>query len=109
MPTPRTSRASRGIAPAPGPPALSASLRARADATTANDWQISPEQPLCYRVLGYNSYGDSDESMVDCAAVPAATSTLVAGRTGTAVVLSWIKTATVIGGVEVPQAGEGDV
>ena len=84
-------------------------VTAGANATSAFDWQIALEQPLCYRVFGYNSYGDSDPSNVACTAVPAAPSNLVASLSGTAVDLSWTNNSTVAGGVEVQRAGEGEI
>ncbi len=47
------------------------------------------EQPACYRVIAFNSYGDSPASNVACTAVPNAPTNLVATGSGSNVDLTW--------------------
>ena len=59
------------------------------------------DQPACYRVFAFNSYGDSPGSNVDCTAVPAAASSLVATVTGSDVDLTWTDNSGVEDGFQV--------
>jgi hypothetical protein len=66
------------------------------------DWQApAPEQQACYRVLSFNSYGDSEGSNVPCTARPAAPTDLVATATGSDVDLSWTDNSTVEDGYQI--------
>ncbi len=59
------------------------------------------EQPACYRVFAFNGYGDSQASNVDCTAMPAAPSGLVAIATGSDVDLAWTDNSGVEDGFQV--------
>jgi len=59
------------------------------------------EQPACYRVFAYNSFGDSQGSNVDCTVMPNAPSALAATATGSNVDLTWTDNSAVEDSFEV--------
>jgi len=62
------------------------------------------EQPLCYRVIAFNSQGDSPPSNMDCTPLPAAPSGLMAiatGSMGEIIELGWADNSSVEDGYEV--------
>jgi hypothetical protein len=66
------------------------------------DYGQPSEQPLCYRVIAFNSLGDSPPSNTDCTALPAAPSDLVAtGVEGSAIDLTWTDKTNVEDGYQV--------
>lgn len=72
------------------------------------DWQApAPENQACYRVLAYNSYGDSESSNVPCTARPAAPTGLVATASGSDVDLSWTDNSSVENGYQVQRWTSG--
>ena len=72
------------------------------------DWQApAPEQQACYRVLAFNSYGDSEASNVPCTARPAAPTGLVATASGSDVDLSWTDNSSVEDGYQVQRWTSG--
>ena len=76
--------------------------------TSIYDYQVTLEQPACYRVFGFNSYGDSDPSNVACTAVPAAPTNLTASLVGTGVNLTWTDNSGVEDGFEVQRASQSE-
>jgi len=73
-----------------------------ANAVSSDDWQPpTAEQPACYRVFAFNGYGNSQASNVDCTAMPAAPSDLVATATGSDVTLAWTDHSAVEDGFQV--------
>jgi len=73
-----------------------------ANAVAFDDWQPpAAEQPACYRVFAFNGYGSSQASNVDCTAMPAAPSGLVATTTGSDVGLAWTDNSGVEDGFQV--------
>ena len=76
--------------------------------TTVLTDYVAVEQPECYRVVAFNSYGDSDPSNAACTAVPAAPSVLHAIVVGTGVDLTWSDNSSVEDGFEVQRASQGE-
>ncbi len=76
--------------------------------TTVLTDYVAVEQPECYRVFAFNSYGDSDPSNAACTAVPAAPSVLLAIVVGTGVDLTWTDNSSVEDGFEVQRASQGE-
>ena len=73
-----------------------------ANASALNDFQVpAPDQSVCYRVIAFNGYGDSQASNVVCTAVPAAPTNLVASTSGSNVDLTWTDNSAVEGGYAV--------
>jgi len=73
-----------------------------ANAVSFDDWQPpTAEQPACYRVFAFNGFGNSQASNVDCTAMPAAPSDLVATATGSDVNLAWTDHSGVEDGFQV--------
>ncbi|PYP39877.1 MAG: hypothetical protein DMD48_05115 [Gemmatimonadetes bacterium] len=73
-----------------------------ANGVSFDDWQPpAGEQPACYRVFAINGYGNSEASNVDCTALPAAPSGLVASATGSDVDLAWTDNSSVEDGFQV--------
>jgi len=73
-----------------------------ANAVSSDDWQPpTAEQPACYRVFAFNGYGNSQPSNIDCTAMPAAPSDLVATATGSDVSLAWTDHSGVEDGFQV--------
>jgi hypothetical protein len=68
------------------------------DATSFYDVGQPSEQPLCYRVIAFNSRGDSPPSNTDCTTLPAAPSDLLAGDPN---LLGWADNSAVEDGYEV--------
>jgi hypothetical protein len=60
-----------------------------ANTTSLTEYYPPPEQRRCYRVFGYNYYGDSDPSNVVCTAMPAAPSGVAASLVNSSVDLTW--------------------
>ncbi len=77
--------------------------------TTARDYGFqTAEQPVCYRVIAFNTPGDSPPSNVHCTAQPAAPSNLTGvGVSGPAVELSWTDNSAFEDGFEVERFGSG--
>ncbi|HEX7337834.1 MAG TPA: fibronectin type III domain-containing protein, partial [Gemmatimonadales bacterium] len=72
--------------------------------TSFSDVGQPSEQPLCYRVIGFNSSGDSPASNMDCTTLPAAPSDLIAapgGLMGEINYLGWADNSGVEDGYEV--------
>ena len=66
------------------------------------------EQPVCYRVIGFNSFGDSPPSVPDCTTPPAAPTELTAKSAGAqAVDLTWKDNSGAEDGYEVQRAEAG--
>jgi len=66
------------------------------------DWQPpANEQTACYRVIAFNSYGDSPSSNVACTASPKPPSNLVATASGPAVDLTWTDNSVIEDGFHV--------
>jgi hypothetical protein len=83
-----------------------------ANVVSFDDWQPpAPEQPTCYQVFAFNGYGDSQGSNVDCTAMPAAPSGLVATASGSDVDLAWTDNSGVEDGFQVRRwkASEGTI
>ena len=59
------------------------------------------EQPACYRVFAFNSFGDSPSSNVQCTMVPAVPSGLAASATGSGIDLTWTDNSAVEDGFQV--------
>jgi len=73
-----------------------------ANAVSFDDWQPpTAEQPACYRVFAFNSFGDSPGSNIDCTAMPAAPSGLTAIAAGSNVDLAWTDNSGVEDGFQV--------
>ncbi|MBI3982879.1 MAG: fibronectin type III domain-containing protein [Gemmatimonadetes bacterium] len=68
---------------------------------------VSQEQQFCYRVVAFNSFGESAASDADCTALPAAPTNLAAAVSGGAVDLSWTDNSVVEDGFQVERAGSG--
>ena len=66
------------------------------------------EQPACYRVFAFNTYGESGPSNVDCTRRPAAPTNLAAAVLGDGTVdLTWSDNSGVEGGYEVLRGRSG--
>jgi hypothetical protein len=66
------------------------------------------DRPACYRVFAVSSFGDSGPSNVDCTAMPATPTNLVANPVGgTAVDLRWTDNSAVEDGFQVWRTGGG--
>jgi titin len=66
------------------------------------------DRPACYRVFAVSSFGDSGPSNVDCTAMPATPTNLLANPVGgTAVDLRWTDNSAVEDGFQVWRAGGG--
>ena len=77
-----------------------------ANATTINHYGRTPDQTVCYRVMAFNSFGNSLPSNMDCTAPPIAPVPLSAnGVSGPAIDLSWPDLSAVEDGYEVRRAG----
>ena len=73
-----------------------------ASVTSFDDSQFpGVEQPACYRVFAFNTFGNSQGSNVDCTAVPAAPSGLAASVSGSSVDLTWTDNSAVEDGFQV--------
>jgi hypothetical protein len=73
-----------------------------ANAVSFDDWQPpTAEQPACYRLFAFNSFGDSPASNADCTTMPAAPSGLTAIATGSNVDLAWTDNSGVEDGFQV--------
>lgn len=59
------------------------------------------EQPVCYRVIAFNQVGDSEPSVADCTAMPAAPRNLQATATGLAIALTWTDSSAVEDGYQI--------
>lgn len=59
------------------------------------DDQLTPEQPVCYRVFAYNLRGDSPASNVFCTTPPAAASGLRTTMTSDGLLLTWTDNSSV--------------
>jgi len=76
-----------------------------ANVTSYRDWGRTSEQQVCYRVIAFNSYGDSP-SNADCTIPPAAPTELKAtGTADLAIDLAWVDNSAVEEGFEVQRAG----
>src|SRR2546425_10928594 len=74
--------------------------------TSYRDWSRASEQQVCYRVIAFNSYGESGPSNVDCTVPPAAPSNLTAtGTPDRALGLAWVGNSKFEDGYEVHRAG----
>ena len=74
--------------------------------TSYRDWSRASEQQVCYRVIAFNSYGESGPSNVDCTVPPAAPSNLTAtGTQDRAIDLAWVDNSKFEDGYEVHRAG----
>jgi hypothetical protein len=68
------------------------------------------EQPVCYRVVAFNSYGDAPPSNVDCTTPPAAPATLVAKSSDEHTIrLSWEDRSAAEDGYEVQRSLDASV
>ena len=68
------------------------------------DFEQASEHTLCYRVIAFNSQGDSPPSNTDCTTLPAAPSDLLAiaaGMMGEVITLGWADNSGVEDGYEV--------
>lgn len=79
------------------------------DLTSATDGGRASEQAVCYRVIAFNYFGDSDPSNVDCTAPPAAPADLVAtSLDAQSSDLTWEDRSSVEDGYEVQRSfGDG--
>src|SRR5437879_918290 len=86
---------------------------ASANVTSLADYLVNypypgDDRPACYRLFAVNSFGDSGPSNVDCTAMPATPTNLVANPVGgTAVELTWTDNSAVEDGFGVWRAGGG--
>ena len=80
-----------------------------ANVASFNDYQFpGDEQLACYRVVAFNSFGNSAPSSVDCTSPPAAPTNLAGTPVGgSAVDLTWTDNSAVEDGFEVQRAGGG--
>jgi hypothetical protein len=74
-----------------------------ANVTSSLDGGLASEQPACYRVIAFNSGGDSPPSNADCTTPPAAPTGLTATGGG-AVDLAWTENSLVEDGYAVQRA-----
>jgi hypothetical protein len=77
-----------------------------ANATSYTDY-VPEEQQFCYRVIAFNSFGDSPPSNTECTAVPAVPSGLAAAVSDGAVDLAWTDNSSVEDGFQVERSGGG--
>jgi hypothetical protein len=80
-------------------------IQTSANQARVNDFNRSSESPLlCYRVVAFNSGGDSAPSNTDCTTPPAAPTALTAVAADQVIVLAWIDNSAVEDGYEVQRA-----
>lgn len=73
--------------------------------TSHRDWERASEQQVCYRVIAFNSFGDSEASNVDCTAPPAPPANLAAtAPDAQSVVLTWEDKSGVEDGYEIQRS-----
>lgn len=76
-----------------GPWTIAATTGANVNSTT--DSGLASEHQVCYRVIAFNSYGDSGPSNTDCTTPPAAPSNLTATPVAQEIDLAWVDNSAV--------------
>lgn len=79
-----------------------------ANVTSFRDWGRASEQPVCYRVIAFNTSGDSPASNTDCTVPPAWPTGLTAtGLDEPVIDLAWTDNSAVEDGYEVQRSSDG--